>query len=173
VVRNFNTKSFLNPLTQLALEMVLPRPISKVDWSTPPANPPEVDELAFSSSESTLAGDPAAAPQIYPLIAAIEEKPVAGVAKPRGSTRIVVAGDSLFLDNQLIDAAANRDFVNYAVNWLLDRQELLAGIDPQPVNEYRLMLTRKQGQRLDWLLLGALPGGVMLLGWLVWLVRRK
>jgi len=173
VVRNFNAKSFVNPLTQLALEMVLPRPISKVDWANPPANPPAVDELAFSSSESTLAGDPAASPQSYPLIAAIEEKPVAGVAKPRGSTRIVVAGDSLFLDNQLIDAAADRDFVNYAANWLLDRQELLAGINSQPVNEYRLMLTRSQGQRLDWLLLGALPGGVMIIGWLVWLVRRK
>ena len=35
------------------------------------------------------------------------------------------------------------------------------------------MLTRKQSQQLDWLLLGALPGGVLFFGWLVWLVRRK
>jgi hypothetical protein len=79
----------------------------------------------------------------------------------------------VFLDNQVIDAAANRDFVNYAVNWLLDRQELLAGISPQPVTEFRLAITQKQGQHLDWLLLGAFPGGVMVFGWLVWLVRRK
>jgi hypothetical protein len=173
VVRNFNPKSFVNPLTQLALEMVLPRPIVKVDWVTAPANPPQVDELAASSDQSTLAGDPAASPQSYPLITAIEEKPVAGVSNPRGNTRIVVAGDSYFLDNQIIEAAANRDFVNYAINWLLDRPELLAGINAQPVTEFRLAITQKQGQRLDWLLLGALPGSVMVIGWLVWLVRRK
>jgi ABC-2 type transport system permease protein len=173
VVRNFNPKSFVNPLTQLAVEMVMPRPIFKMDWANPPANPPQVDELAASSEHSTLEGDPAAAPRSYPLIAAVQEKPVAGVTNPRGNTRIVAAGDSVFLDNQVIDAAANRDFVNYAVNWLLDRQELLAGISAQPVTEFRLAITQKQGQHLDWLLLGAFPGGVMVFGWLVWLVRRK
>jgi hypothetical protein len=172
-VHNFNPKTFVNPLTQLYVEMVLPRPIFKMDWANPPANPPQVDELAASSEQSTLAGDPAAAPRSYPLIASVQEKPVAGVTNPRGNTRIVVAGDSMFLDNQLIDAAANRDFVNYTVNWLLDRQELLAGISAQPVTEFRLAITQKQGQHLDWLLLGAFPGGVMFFGWLVWLVRRK
>jgi hypothetical protein len=132
-----------------------------------------VDELAFASESAVLASDATATPHNYSLIAAVEQKPVAGVANPRGNTRIVVAGDSLFLDNQLIEAAANRDFVNYAVNWLVDRQELLAGISPQPVNEFRLMLTRQQQQQLNWLLLGALPGGVLALGWLVWLVRRQ
>jgi hypothetical protein len=173
VVRNFNPKTFVNPLTQLAVEMVMPRPIFKMDWANPPANPPQVDELAASSEQSTLSDDPAAAPRRYPLIASVQEKPVAGVTNPRGNTRIVAAGDSVFLDNQVIDAAANRDFVNYAVNWLLDRQELLAGISPQPVTEFRLAITQKQGQHLDWLLLGAFPGGVMVFGWLVWLVRRK
>jgi hypothetical protein len=173
VVRKFNLKTFVNPLTQLALEMVLPRPIAKVDWAKPPANAPQVDELVFSSEASTLAGDPAAAPRNYPLIAAVDQKPVAGVVTPLGNTRIVVAGDSLFLDNQVIEAAANRDFLNYAANWLLDRQELLAGISPHPVTEFRLLLTQKQGQQLDWLLLGALPGGVLAFGWLVWLARRK
>lgn len=103
----------------------------------------------------------------------MEQKPLAGVATPRGGTRIIVAGDSLFLDNQLIDAAANRDFLNYALNWLVDRQELVAGIGPRPVTEYRLTMSRQQQQQMAWLLLGALPGGVLLLGWLVWLVRRK
>jgi hypothetical protein len=173
VVHNFNPKTFVNPLTQLYVEMVLPRPIFKMDWANPPANPPQVDELAASSEQSTLAGDPAAAPRSYPLIASVQEKSVVGVTNPRGNTRIVVAGDSMFLDNQLIDAAANRDFVNYTVNWLLDRQELLAGISAQPVTEFRLAITQKQGQHLDWLLLGAFPGGVMVFGWLVWLVRRK
>ena len=172
-VRKFNQKSFVNPLTQLALEMVLPRPVAKVDWANPPANAPQVDELAFSSDTSVVASDTLATPRSYPLIAAAEQKPAVGVASPRGNTRLVVAGDSLFLDNQLIDAAANRDFLNYAVNWLLNRQELLEGISPRPVTEYRLLLTQKERLQLNWLLLGALPGGVMIFGWLVWLVRRK
>jgi len=41
------------------------------------------------------------------------------------------------------------------------------------VTELRLQITQHQQQQLRWLLLAALPGGVLLLGWLVWLVRRK
>jgi ABC-type uncharacterized transport system involved in gliding motility auxiliary subunit len=173
VVRNFNPKSFVNPLTQLALEMVLPRPVVKIEQAGQPANAPQVEALVGSSDTSTLANEPAAAPRGYPLITSVEQKPVAGATSPRGSTRIVVAGDSLFLDNQLIAAAANRDFLNYAVNWLCDREQLLAGIGPRPVTEFRLTLSHQQQKQLRWLLLGALPGGVLVFGWLVWLVRRK
>ena len=172
-VRDFNPRTFVAPLAQFSLQMILPRPVTKVERPNPPANAPQVDELVLSGESSTLAGDPAAAPRRYPLIAAVEQKPVAGIATARGNTRIVVAGDSVFLGNYYIAGGGNRDFVNYAANWLLDRQELLAGIGPQPVTEFRLLLTRKQSQQLDWLLLGALPGGVLFFGWLVWLVRRK
>jgi ABC-2 type transport system permease protein len=173
IARKFNLKTFVNPLAQQALEMVLPRPIMKVDWAKPPLNPPQVDELVFASDAATVAGDSTLTPHGYPLIAAIEQKPVAGVATPRGNTRIIVAGDSLFLDNQIIETGANRDFLNYAANWLLDRQELLGGISPRSVTEFRLQLTRQEGRQLNWLLLAALPGGILIFGWLVWLVRRK
>ena len=172
-IREFNPKTFVAPLTQLSLQMILPRPVAKVNWQNPPANAPQVDELALTSETATLAGDPTAAPRRYPVMTAVEQKPVAGVVNRRGNTRIVVAGDSIFLGNYYIEGGANRDFLSYAANWLLDRQELLTGISPQPVKEFRLMLTQKQSQQLDWLLLGALPSGVLFFGWLVWLVRRK
>ena len=172
-VRAFNPKTFVAPLTQFSLHMILPRPIMKVNWQNPPASAPQVDELVLSSETSTLASEPATAPRRYPLIAAVEQKPVAGVVNRRGNTRIVIAGDSYFLGNYFIEGGSDRDFLSYAANWLLDRRELLAGISPRPVTEFRLMLTQKQSQQLDWLLLGALPGGVLFLGWLVWLVRRK
>ena len=95
------------------------------------------------------------------------------MASPRGNTRIIAIGDSIFLGNYYIDAGGNRDFLNAALNWLVDRPQLVAGIGPRPVTEFRLTLTQKQQQQLRWLLLGALPGGVLVLGWLVWLVRRK
>ena len=86
---------------------------------------------------------------------------------------MIVTGDSFFLDNQMMQAAANRDFAGYAANWLLDRPTLLEGIGPRPVTEYRLTMTRAQQNKVRWLLLGALPGGILLFGGLVWLVRRK
>ncbi|HSY19034.1 MAG TPA: Gldg family protein [Candidatus Acidoferrales bacterium] len=173
IVRNFNEKTFVNPLTELWLEMALPRPMVKSGPSTAPSGAPQTDALVSSSDTSTLADDHSISPRSYPLITAIEQKPVAGVTAPRGNTRIVVAGDSFFLDNELIEAGANRDFLNYAANWLCDREQLLNGIGPRPVTEFRLTLTRHQMKQLRWLLLGALPGGALLLGWLVWLVRRK
>lgn len=173
VVRRFNAQSLLNPLAQLSLQIVRPRPVSKVDWKHPPPDAPDVQELAFSSPGSVLAGDPAAPPRSYPLMASIEQKNPAGAANVRGNTRIVVAGDSIFLGNYYIAGAANRDFVGYAVNWLLDRPQLLKGIGPRPVSEFKLTMTQTQRRTVAWLLLAALPGAVLLLGGLVWLVRRK
>jgi hypothetical protein len=173
ITYNFSQHPVVNPLTQLALQLILPRPVSRVDWKNPAADAPKVDELAFSSPASTLAGEPADAPHSYPLMAAVEQKPVAGVANARGTTRMIVVGDSFFLGNRQIDSGANRDFLGDAANWLLDRTTLLAGIGPRPVTEFRLLMTQKQQQNIRWLLLGALPGAILLLGGMVWLARRK
>jgi hypothetical protein len=173
IVTDFNAKTFVNPLTQMALQMVLPLPIVAVDWKNPPPNAPRVQELAYSSPESKLKVDSTAAPRSYPLMALIEQTAAPGVASTRGATRIVVTGDSFFLDNEMIKAGANRDFAGYAANWLLDRTVLLDGIGPRPVTEFRLVMTRDQQRHVRWLLLGALPGAVLLFGGLVWLVRRK
>ena len=81
-----------------------------MDWKNPPADAPKVDELAFSGPQSTLMGDPTAAPRSYPLMVAVEQKAVPGVANTRGTTRMIVVGDSFFLGNRLIESGANRDF---------------------------------------------------------------
>jgi len=173
VTYDFSSHPAVNPLVQFAVQLVLPRPVSKVDWKNPPANAPKVDELAFSSPQSKLMGDPAAAPRSYPLMAAVEQKTAPGMANTRGTTRMIVVGDSFFLGNRQIESVANRDFAGYASNWLLDRTVLLEGIGPRPVTEFRLTMTRDQQRKVRWLLLGALPGGVLAFGCLVWLVRRK
>jgi len=173
IIYNFSQHPVVNPLTQLALDLILPRPISRVNWENQPTGAPQVDELAFASPASTLADAPGDPPHAYPLMAAVEQKPVAGVANARGTTRILVVGDSFFLGNRMIDSGANRDFLGYAANWLLDRTTLLKGIGPRPVTEFRLLMTRTQQREVRWLLLGALPGAVLLFGCLVWLARRK
>jgi hypothetical protein len=173
IIFSFNSHPAVNPLTGLALQLDSPRPVGAVDLKNPPANASKVDALVSSSSQSTLVGDTTAAPRSYPLMVAVEQKSVLGVANSRGATRMIVAGDSFFLDNQWIVAAANRDFAGYAVNWLLDRTMLLEGIGPRPVTEFRLTMTQSQQKTVRWLLLGALPGAVLLFGGLVWLARRK
>jgi ABC-type uncharacterized transport system len=173
IAYDFSLHPAVNPLVQFALQLVLPRPISKVDWKNPPANAPKLDELAFSSPHSKLMGDPALAPRSYPLMVAVEQKAAPSVASTRGTTRMIIAGDSTFLDNRQIESLANRDFAGYAAAWLLDRTILLEGIGPRPVTEFRLTMTRNQQTNVRWLLLGALPGGVLAFGGLIWLVRRK
>jgi hypothetical protein len=84
-----------------------------------------------------------------------------------------VVGDSTFLGNQMIESAGNRDFGSLSVNWLLERTQMLEGVGPRSVTEFRLNITESQQHRLQLLLLGALPGGILLLGGLVWLRRRK
>ena len=173
IVYNFSAHPSVNPLVQFRLQMILPRCISKVDWKSPPTDAPKVDEIAFSGPKSTLKRHPADAPCSYPLMAAVEQKPVPGVANTHGTMRMIVVGDSFFLGNHYIEGGANRDFAGYAANWLLDRAVLLEGVGPRPVTEYRLTITRQQLQQVRWLLLAALPGAVLVFGWMVWLVRRK
>jgi hypothetical protein len=54
---------------------------------------------------------------------------------------------------------------------LLDRQQSMA-IGPRAISEYRLNLTAPQLRLLNGVLLGALPGGVLILGFMVWARRR-
>ncbi|HMP81867.1 MAG TPA: GldG family protein [Verrucomicrobiota bacterium] len=173
LVRQFGNHLIVNPIVGSSLYVILPRSVSAEKASSTAADAPKVHELAMSGPRSHLVDDPVRRIQQYPLIAAAEKGAVRGVVTERGTTRIVVTGDSLFLGNQSIDNAANRDFAGYAANWLLDRPQLMEGLGPKPVSEYRLNITQKQLQSVQWILLGGLPGGVMLLGALVWFGRRK
>ena len=172
IVDTYNKHPVVDRLGDVQLQLYDPRPVLKF---TPGqvANAPQVDELFATSPGATLVGRPSEPPNTYPLACAVEQKPVAGVTNPRGNTRIIVVGDYIFWGNYYIESGGNRDFLNSAVNWLCDRPLLLAGIGPRPVTELRLQITHHQRQQLDWLLLGALPGAVLVIGWLVWLVRRK
>ena len=130
------------------------------------------DELAFASTNAVLLGA-TNAPTSYPLAVAVEKGAVKAVATERGTTRLVVVGDSFFLNNQLIESAANRDFASHAINWLTDRTQLMAGLGPRPVKEFKLFMTRSQLGSARWLLLGGLPGAILLIGGLVWFSRRN
>ncbi len=174
IVRNFASHPVVNPLTQTELELWAPRPVGLINNPNAPPNAPTVTPLAWSSPNSILYGQRGVPPQSYPLMVAVEQQnSVKGVPGANGDMRMVVVGDKIFLDNQVIEAGANRDFAGYAVNWLLDRPMLLNGIGPRPVVEYRLLMTKAQLRNVRWLLLGALPGIALVFGGLVWITRRK
>ena len=165
IVYNFSKHPVVNPLTGLALQLILPRPVSAADWKNPPADAPKVDELVFSSPQ--IPRSRAIPPPRRAVIRSWSpsNKKPSPASPARAAPRAwSSSGDSFFLGNHQIDSGANRDFAGYAANWLLDRTTLLEGIGPRPVTEFRLMMTRAQQQNVRWLLLGALPGAVLLFG---------
>jgi len=87
--------------------------------------------------------------------------------------RLVVVGDSFFLNNRMIDSAANRDFAVLAINWLLDRTELMTGLGPRAIKEFRLNITQSHMAGLRWILLLGMPGSALLVGLAVWARRRR
>ncbi len=172
VVSSFNQNHpLVNPLLGSALYVAVPRAIGKLKASGQAADAPRVEPLAFTGSRAFTSNSSHA--QIFPLMVAVEKGAIKGVLTERGATRLVVAGDSFFLANAWIDSAGNREFADYAINWLLNRAQLLEGIGRRPVKEYRIIMTNSQLQSAEWILLAGLPGGVLILGSAVWLRRRK
>jgi hypothetical protein len=172
-VKNFSKHPAVNSLIGSQLQLVYPRAIGAIDANLQVADAPKVEEIAFSGPQSVEMNNPVAKPHSFPLMVAVEKGNVKGVVTERGMTRLLVVGDSLFLDNQIIESPAHRDFASYAVNWLLDRTILLQGPGPRPVTDYRVIMTTSQMTTVQWILLGAMPGAVLLFGGLVWLRRRK
>jgi hypothetical protein len=162
----------INALLGSALHLSLPRTVGRLKQGAQAADAPRVDEIAFSGPNATVAGGVARRPP-FPLLVAVEKGAIKDVITERGSTRMVVAGDSVFLGNLQIDSAGNRDFAAAAVNWLLERTQLLAGVGPQPITQFKIVMTQAQMHQAQWVLLCALPGSVLVLGGLVWLRRRR
>jgi hypothetical protein len=171
IVTDFNPKHpLVNPLLDSSLQMIQPRAVQRSKTIPQTADAPKVEEVAFTGPNARSG---TSAPQRYSLIAAVEKGAIKGVITERGTSRIVVAGDSVFLTNVGLRGLANRDFAEYALNWLLERTQLLGGLGPRSIVEYSVVMSQSQLLRVEWILLGAIPGGVLLLGGLVWLRRRR
>lgn len=111
------------------------------------------------------------------------ENPISlGVAVERGTSatmldvqiqpsRLVVFGDSDFLCNDKM-VGGNEDLFMSAVNWLLEREELIA-IASKPIEEVKLSFSRKQLRSLAWINVAGIPAAAMVLGLVVWSRRRK
>ena len=171
-VSDFSSHQIVNPLIQSSILLYRPRSIARAKNQPQAADAPTVEEIARTGPRAYALAEPGER-RSFPLIVAVEKGRIPGVIRERGSTRIVVVGDSTFLANGPIDTAGNSDFAGFAVNWLLDRAQLLDALGPQPVTVYRLVMTRAQMQQAQWILLAGMPGASLLVGGLVWLRRRR
>jgi hypothetical protein len=178
----FGTHPLMKPVYGYQLYLVLPRAVDKDRRRTAGSDAPQVDPLVYSSAGGRVMTD-IRRDGIFPsvndlrgnvsVLVAVEKGGIRNVSADRGTTRIVVAGDSLFLNNNNIDREANRPFASHAVNWLLARNELLVGVPRRPIKEFKLTLAAPEMFAVQGILMGALPGAALLLGALVWLRRRR
>jgi hypothetical protein len=161
----------VNPLAKSRVQLVMPRSIRAL---RPAARSDEtkVEELLFTSPEAIVTDlrtkERAAKPQSLMVVV---EKGVP--ALQRGSTRIVVIGDSIVWGNKGIEALANKEFAASAANWLVSQNILLAEIPPRAIRNYRVTMTRTQLRSVQAILLAGMPAAVLLIGVLVWARRRN
>jgi hypothetical protein len=176
---NYGAHPIVRPLLRSSLKFIAPRSISQRQAPATSADAPKAVELVSTGPNGVVLVPPQegvkwtqARTGIIPLAVAVERGAIQAVGAERSATRIVVTGDSLFLSNLAFNQAANSDFGNLAVNWLVNRDSLLNDIGPSAVSEYQILLTEKQMSELRWLFLGVFPGLVMIFGFFVWLRRR-
>ena len=123
---------------------------------------------------ATLASDRAQPPRSYPLIGRRRTEARAPASPTRAATR-ASSWRAIRFSSATITSKAAATAISRA------RGQLAAGPAAvarrhRPAARHRIPPAAdasQQQQQLRWLLLGALPGGVLFFGWLVWLVRRK
>jgi len=176
---NYGAHPIVRPLLRSSLKFIAPRSISQRPGPATSADAPKALELVSTGSTGVAVVPPQEGGTwvpvrtgTIPLAAAVERGAIQAVGAERSATRIVVTGDSLFLSNLGFNQAANSDFGNLCVNWLINRDSLLNDIGPSAVSEYQILLTEKQMSQLRWLFLAVIPGVVVIFGFFVWIRRR-
>ena len=171
-------------LQQITSVFYLPRsvepeaaPTGQVDR----ADQPVITPLVYSSPDSWAESDLEQKPMKYDarrdrrgpitLAVAVERGPQQVVDVDIRPTRLVVFGDTDFLSNGAL-SGGNADLFMSSLNWLLDREQLMA-IAPKPVQETRLVMTQGQVTSLFWVVTFMIPGLIAILGAGVWLQRRS
>ena len=101
----------------------------------------------------------------------MEKGTIQGLSADRGATRLVVAGESLFLANLAIEGSQSR-LCQPGGELAAQSRTASADIGPRPIKEYKITMTESQMSRARWILLAGIPGAVLLLGLLVWFTRR-
>lgn len=105
---------------------------------------------------------------------AVEKGRVEKVNVELKSSKIVVVGDSYFMSNAAMNSGGggNEGFFLSAVNWLVEREALMA-IPAKPVDQLLLGMNKRQTRLAFGLIVFAVPGLAALIGVMVWARRRR
>jgi len=155
-------------------------PVVVSDGNGSAADRPRVTVLASSSPEGWAETDFSQEPPRYdeehdrpgpiPIVVAVEKGPVPGLDVQIRPTRMIVIGDSDAVANHAVPSA-NVDFFMAALNWLLEREELMA-IAPKVRESYRLEMNKTALYGLFGIVVVAFPAVAGLFGLLVWVRHR-
>jgi hypothetical protein len=183
IAEAFGSHPVTSPLTRAGAKVHFqaPRVVVPIPANRLPADAPKTTALVMTGAKGRTLSDFDGREFSFvegkdregeiPMAVASEKGGVSGLSAGRGTARLIVIGDAAMWANLPLENSANRDFAALCVNWLLDRQQSMA-IGPRALSEYRLNLTGPQLRLLTGVLLGALPGGVLILGFMVWARRR-
>ena len=176
-----------HPITQRFRNMTtlfyMPRSVEAAT-GTESADKPRVSALALNSDKGWAEHNLEQKPARYdedsdrrgPISVAVaaERGAVSGIVLEIKPTRLVVIGDSYFVANGALASGVggNADFFMSAVNWLVERENLL-GIGPKTPEELRLDMSRGRLQAAYLAIAGGIPGLVAVVGLCVWLMRRR
>jgi ABC-type uncharacterized transport system involved in gliding motility auxiliary subunit len=110
-------------------------------------------------------------PGCLPVAMAVHPKQ--GAAKPgEKSFRLVVIGDSEFVNNAVIEYFFNSDFMVNCIRWLAGQEQLIS-IKPRQPQDRRLMLNEEQLSRIFWVSILLIPLVMASFGFSVWFMRRR
>lgn len=180
------TRKFRNVATIFCLPRAVEPDAGPADGGAPdaPADKPRLTVLAANTAAGWEEFDFKQDPPRFdpgvdrrgpvPIAVAVEKGPVSGIEVELKPSRMVVIGDSLFAANGFLadGGGANEDLLLSAINWLLERESLMA-IAPKPPYELKLDADRKRLQWVFGVMVGGIPGVVAFFGLLVWLKRRS
>jgi ABC-type uncharacterized transport system involved in gliding motility auxiliary subunit len=158
-------------------------PLESGPGGTGTADRPGAAILALSTPQGWAEMNPAQSPPQFddgvdqrgpvPVAAAVERAARSGIRMEIKPTRLVVIGDSQFVSNGALGAGVggNEDFFMNALNWLLEREELM-GIAPRVPGALQLDMDQRQIQTAFLVVVLSLPAAAALAGITVWWKRR-
>ncbi len=181
VISSYGRHPITERLSQLAAVMYRPQSVEPAAQAPESADRPRAVRLALTSDEAWAEMNPDVRPARFDAefdrpgpvsVAMAVERGGPGGDAPMNlqPTRLVVFGDAMFVANGGI-VSGNGDLFMSALNWTLDRGELMA-IAPKTPDQMRLDLEPRQVRGLGWILMGGLPLAAALVGWIVMRFRR-
>ncbi len=183
-ITRFEPHPITDRLRGITSILYMPRsvePLALPEDAANPADRPRAWPLAVTSPQGWAESDIQATafdfdpardrPGPVTLAAAAERGPIQGMDVRLRPTRLVVVGDSGFVSNAAM-TGGDLDLFMSALNWLLERQSLMA-IAPKPLEVIKLMMDTVELRAIFALAAGGIPLLVGLAGLLVWARRRR